>query len=158
MNNRLERVIAGVCATFALWGCDVSKGREVRDERVVLLYFDNEYNGLKPGSSTLEDVLEELGEPHEVRPAGGGKNYFFEKVVVNFAGDNTTINTISVFNDPSYRCPNGIGVNDGIESVREKLGDEAVEKVFYDDTKGIFYWHDGEKVQKITLAHSAYQK
>jgi hypothetical protein len=120
-------------------------------------YFENEYLGLKPGYSTLEDSIRVLGEPQKVEKTINGHNYFFKEVIINISGaDRKHINTISVVNDKSFSCPNRIRLGDTVEAARRRIKrNEEGKGYLYDSTKGIVYWHDGKAVTIIVLAYSA---
>jgi len=128
-----------------------------QDKRIA--YFENDYMGLKPGYSTLEDIKNILGKLKEVEKTSNGHNYHFEEVIVNISGkDKEHINTISIVSDKSFFCPNGVILGDTIETTQKKLKKYKTGKRYlYDNTSGIFYWHDAQRITKIVLVYSAYK-
>lgn len=48
-----------------------------------IVRYDNNYQGVRVGASTLEDVERLLGKPLETLKTFNGHNYRFDKVVIN---------------------------------------------------------------------------
>lgn len=124
-----------------------------------LAYFENDYKGLKPGYSNLNDAISVLGEPKEIEETKNGHNYHFEEVVVNISGrDKEHINTIWIVSDSLFSCPKGVVLGDTVEAAQRKVKKfKSGKKYIYDNTNGIIYWHNGNIITKIVLAYRAYK-
>lgn len=120
-------------------------------------YFDHNYKGVNPGFSSLETVYKQLGKPLRVEPAGGGSNYVYNKVIVNFPGGNEPkVNTIIIFNDNEYIDPNGFKLGDDIANIISSIGAEYDKNTLTDIKKGVIYWHNGKSVNRIVLPYAFY--
>lgn len=116
--------------------------------------YRNNYNGIYTGLSTVNDVIRKMGKPIRIENAGMGKNYRYEKVIINFAkSSKPKVNTIIIDRDYNYIDKNCFKIGSSIDNVRDKLGKREY-KTISDKKKGIVYWHDGEKVTKIVLVRS----
>ena len=119
--------------------------------------FNNQYNGLRPGYSTIDEVFSLQGAPTEIKNTRNGKNYIFKDITVNFSGrDKEHINTIIIRSDYNYICPNGIKLKEDIKTAKIKLKQyRERHNCLYDFLNGIFYWHNGNNITKIVLAYEA---
>ncbi|MBU1565516.1 MAG: hypothetical protein KJ630_07795 [Proteobacteria bacterium] len=120
-------------------------------------YFDHNYNGVYPGFSSLETVYKRLGKPLRVEAAGGGWNYVFKKVKVNFpGGDNSNVNTIIIYNDYEYIDPNGFSLGDKVNDIGKAIGVDPGQRDMTDIKNGVICWHNGQTVTRIVLPYSFY--
>lgn len=155
LSNGMAAVLVLVC--FFLPGIVFGKENKSVNQQE-LLYFNNNYKGLRPGKTTFNETIQILGKPIRIEKTANGANYQFQGVVVNFSGqDRDKINTININNDFYYVCPNGIRLNDDVRRVKDVLRQPIPESAFYDNRNGIFYWHNGKHITKIVLAYSAYK-
>jgi hypothetical protein len=112
------------------------------------ILFDNNYEGVRPGKSTLQDVQHLLGKPLRVIPTPNGHNYRYEKAIINISGyDLLHVNTIIIDNDFSYKCPNGFKIGDTIANTKKETGTCT----FFDNKNGVIYWLNDKKIVKIVL-------
>jgi hypothetical protein len=115
---------------------------------------EHNYRGIKPGTSTREDTVRILGRYSEIEETINRRSCRFEQVIINIRGrDRVHINTITIDRDPKYRSPSGLKVGDPVSALSEAFPSGEVDtNVLFDDTRGIFYWTDGQRIEKIVLA------
>jgi hypothetical protein len=115
--------------------------------------YQNEYRGIKPGLSMLEDAVRILGDYSAAIPTPNGHNYRFPTAIVNISGS-VHVNSVTIDQDASYSCPHGIKLGDSESSVEERLPNALVrDGIFIDMDTGITYEVAGGKVERIILAY-----
>ena len=114
----------------------------------------NEYKGIYTGVSTKRDVVQRLGKPVRIEKAGGGQNYRYEKVKINFPKLTDRVNTIIIDNDYGYTDPNGLKIGDSVKKAKKKVWGETNGNTIRDYHEGIIYWIKKEKIDRIVLTHS----
>jgi hypothetical protein len=120
-----------------------------------LLFHSNDYRGIKPGKSTLQDAIRILGNFNEVVPTPNGHNYRFPTAIINMSGkDGVHINTIIIDRDNEYVCPNGLRLGDRTSKLVNRLA-EAIhrEGTSFDESTGIFYYTDEDSIRRIVLTY-----
>ncbi|MGA7881199.1 MAG: hypothetical protein WBL40_01015 [Terrimicrobiaceae bacterium] len=121
-----------------------------------LLFHSNDYRGIKPGKSTLEDAIRILGNYREVVPTPNGYNYRFPTAIINIGGeDRVHINTIIIDGDTEYVCPKGLSLGDRVSKLVNRLT-EAIhrEGTSFDEITGIFYCTDEGSIRRIVLMYA----
>jgi hypothetical protein len=123
-----------------------------------LVTFANSYRGLRIGQSTLKDANSIFGRYVSVKSTPNGRNYRFPQVIVNISDpDRVRISTVTIDKDYKYTTAAGVKLGQTVALARKRLPVRKEGKGWlYDDRKGIFYWHDGKRVNRIILVHQAY--
>jgi len=136
---------------FALLLFALSYARQ--DRRMA--FHHNDYHGIQPGKTTLEEVVSILGPYLEVQETPNGHNFRFQNVIVNFSGlDRTVVNTLTIDRDHDYVSSRGIRLGDPVSSLDQfRHNGKYVPIVVVDPTSGVHYWNNGEIVTEIVLVN-----
>jgi hypothetical protein len=111
--------------------------------------FHTRYRGLEVGESTLNEVVDLLGEPIAI--VNQNRNYRFDGVEFTFSGGKGTINTI-IIKDEHYIDVNGYKIgtlyNEIVQNPNVQVSGGSG-MVLVERSNGVVYWFTNGQVSKI---------
>lgn len=116
------------------------------------MLYDSEYQGLKVGQSSIDDMLKKFGKPHKITNYGHNIHYHFKHLKVTALAATGKVHTIAI-RDENYIDVNGIKVRLSTMVLEATLKKKTTENYLADTKAGIVYWLKDNKVETIVLAH-----
>lgn len=116
------------------------------------LTHNNSYHNIKPGHSTLSDVIETFGPPLDKKSNSNNIIYYYPNFWVTIQDKTGKVNTIIVISD-DYTDENGVYVGLSQKYVEAKMSKKARRNTLSDMENGIIYWFSESKVSKIVLTY-----
>ncbi len=117
-----------------------------------LLRYNNSYQGIIVGQSTLADTMQLHGEPLKVNKTLDNATYFYSGFNINISDYKSTIVSIAI-TDPNYVDINDMKVGFPVEILVTKFHALIDRDGYYvDKNNGIIYWLRNGVVTTIALA------